>query len=42
VLPLTSRSKEVFKQDIHAAVSGNQPLKNRLNKPGLLALQVDS
>ncbi|MBY4954583.1 hypothetical protein [Pantoea sp. DY-17] len=42
VLPLTSRSKEVFKQDILAAVSGNQPLQDRLNELGLLALQLDT
>ncbi|MCC3732025.1 hypothetical protein LLS47_03600 [Rouxiella badensis] len=42
VLTLKSRSKEVFKQDILSAVSDNPPLQDKINKLGLLALQLDT
>ncbi|WP_336284467.1 hypothetical protein [Citrobacter arsenatis] len=42
VMSLKSRSKEVFKQDILSAVSGNQKLQEKINTLGLLALQLDT
>ncbi|MEB6225597.1 hypothetical protein [Pantoea anthophila] len=42
VLTLKSRSKEVFKQDILSAISGNQALQDKINALGLLALQLDT
>lgn len=42
VLTLKSRTKEIFKQDILSAVSGNQPLQDKINTLGLLALQLDT
>ncbi|WP_028867893.1 hypothetical protein [Psychromonas arctica] len=42
VIPITSRSKDLFKNDVLTVIADNQCLKSKINELGLLALQLDT